>query len=223
MFVTTPSGATAGLEACAVESLGELASRALVADAASASATVADLNVVVGGKTVTADACSKCIAEFGLQPGAKVLLAPRLRGGTRVVPALIFVGIMAFDLFGMFAGGWVHVAFRADGKLCHFPLRDCTLAACATNSAVRRGFIEAIQAPGCVSFNLAFLVLFGEFCEGLLKNVGLTDVLCALRLTASFCYTTLFMIYLVGCTTITKCKMLCRWCAGHPPPACGYV
>ena len=87
------------------------------------------------------------LAEHGVCVGSTIHIAPRLRGGTRVIPAGIFVGIMVFDLLGMFFGvrtaetsrrcslspralldtdprlqGWISVAFRVDGVPVHSPL-----------------------------------------------------------------------------------------------------
>ena len=105
---------------------------------------------------------------------------------SRLIPGFILIGVVIFDLIGMFGSGWVSVAFRADGKLCHFPLRECTLGACASNRAgdgLIQGTKLLLNNARCDKFRLAWLFLAG--------SVGWTIV---------------FLIYMTGTYRLSEIK-----------------
>ncbi len=185
IFVRTLDGSTLPLELGSSDTVDDLKAQIEVAVGAPRSEQL----LVASGKPLSCG--DKLVAEYGVQKDATLHLALRMRGGTRTIPSLIFVFLMIFDLIGLTQKGWISVAFRADGKLCHFPLSECTLAACASNRespGLEQIFTNLTDPTRCPSFYMAVLVL-----------------------TASFCYTFVFMIYLTGTYTVGTCKQCMNW------------
>jgi hypothetical protein len=119
VFVTTPAGSTVSLEVGSSDTCGQVRraatglscggghvghtkwrSGACVADPAMAAGR-ADLQLVHAGKRLVD---WETLAGCGVAAGSTIHVVPRLRGGTRAIPALILLGIMIFDLIGMFVG-----------------------------------------------------------------------------------------------------------------------